>query len=216
MAYQHDVFISYKREHLWTPWTRDHFKVLLRSYLQQDLGREPEIFVDERIIVGADWVDSLAEHLAHSRVLVAIFSADYFSSDWCIHELDLMLERSQSCPGATSEDARLIIPVIVHDGDLIPVPVKRRNPVHLEKYRIAHINRETLDYHEFSKAMQALSPMIASAVQSAPAYEDAWVSTHKQRLNMVFENVEKKQRTPPQKFTLVPPSPPTSVPRPTF
>jgi hypothetical protein len=34
MTYQHDVFISYKREANWTPWTRDHFKNLLQSYLQ--------------------------------------------------------------------------------------------------------------------------------------------------------------------------------------
>lgn len=53
MSYAHDVFISYKREARWTAWTRDHFRKLLASYLQQDLGREPEIFVDERIVVGA-------------------------------------------------------------------------------------------------------------------------------------------------------------------
>lgn len=214
MAYQHDVFISYKREHCWTPWTRDHFKVLLKSYLQQDLGREPEIFVDERIIVGSDWVEALAEHLAQSRVLVAIFSADYFGSDWCIHELDLMLERCQSIPDATAEDARLIIPVIVHDGELIPQPVKRLQPARLEQYRIAHINRDTHDYHNFSKEIQALSPMIAAAIRNAPEFEDHWVEHYKTRFNTIFENAERKAHTPPTRFVLAPQRPPTSVPRP--
>lgn len=213
MSYKHDVFISYKRELCWTPWTRDHFKKLLASYLQQDLGRAPEIFVDERIIVGADWVDSLAEHLATSRVLVAIFSADYFGSDWCIHELDLMVERSQAVPGAKAEDVRLIIPVIVHDGNLIPHPVTRRQPAHLEKYRIAHINDATPDYHEFSKEMRTLSPMVATAINGAPDYDDKWIAHHKQRLNAVFDAADKKTHFPPTKFKLVPPSPPSAPPR---
>lgn len=67
MAYQHDVFISYKREQLWTPWTRDHFKKLLQSYLSQDLGRSPDIFVDERVEVGEDWVGALAHLKAANR-----------------------------------------------------------------------------------------------------------------------------------------------------
>ena len=94
MSYLHDVFISYKREALWTPWTRDHFKTLVQAYLQRELGRSPEIFVDENLDVGEDWVDGLAANLAKSRVLVPIFSGDYFGSDWCLNELDLMLGRS--------------------------------------------------------------------------------------------------------------------------
>jgi hypothetical protein len=47
-----------------------------------------------------DWVNSLADNLAKSKVVVAVFSGDYFSSPWCIHELDLILERSKACSGA--------------------------------------------------------------------------------------------------------------------
>ena len=51
MSYPQDVFIGYRREFLWTTWIRDHFQTLLASYLQPDLGRKPDIFMDERI----DW-----------------------------------------------------------------------------------------------------------------------------------------------------------------
>jgi hypothetical protein len=44
--------------------------------------------------------------------MIALLSKDYFSSDWCVHELDLMMERAQG--------ADLIIPIVVHDGDAIP------------------------------------------------------------------------------------------------
>lgn len=119
MSYQNHIFVSYKREELWTPWTRDRLKQLLISYLQPELGGErPEIFVDEFIDIGADYVDTLAEQLATSMALVAIFSGDYFASDWCLHELDLMLDRIGGRPG-------LIFPVVVHDCDSLPAPIDR-------------------------------------------------------------------------------------------
>jgi TIR domain len=214
MAYEHDVFISYKREPSWTPWTRDHFKKLLQSYLGQDLGRQPDIFVDERITVGADWVDSLGEHLAKSRVLLAIFSADYFGSDWCVHELDMMLERSRACSRAKAEDARLIVPVVVHDGEHIPSAVQRLQPARFEKYRIAHINDASPDYHEFSKAMKQLSPAVAAAIKGAPAFATKWAAHHKARFNTIFKNSAASKPTLPTGFVLRRPSPPLKVPRP--
>src|SRR5689334_15080969 len=128
MPYAPEVLISYRRELAWTPWVRDDFRGLLRTYLQQDLGRTPDIFVDDRIEVAADWVDDIGEHLATSRVALMLFSKDYFGSDWCLHELDLMLDRSKSVPTAKPDSCRLIIPVVVHDGEHIPHPVKRIQP----------------------------------------------------------------------------------------
>ena len=49
--------------------------------------------------------------------MVALLSKDYFSSDWCVHELDLMMER------ASNQD--LIIPIVVHDGEVIPDAVRQ-------------------------------------------------------------------------------------------
>lgn len=187
MAYEHDIFVSYRREVQWTPWVRDHLKVLLQSYLQQELGSSPDIFVDERIDVGADWVDELGEHLAKSKVVLAVFSRDYFDSCWCVHELDLILARIQSTTLAGSKP-RLIIPTIVHDGELIPVEVKKIQPCDLKKYRIACINKNTADYHEFSVAIGGLAPKIKSAILTAPAFETKWIDECKQRFNEVFVN----------------------------
>jgi hypothetical protein len=55
-----------------------YIKGLLQTYLHDDLGHKPEIFLDERIEVGADWVDELGENLAKSKVVVALFSGSYF------------------------------------------------------------------------------------------------------------------------------------------
>jgi hypothetical protein len=206
MAYQHDVFISYKREALWTPWVRDHFKKLLHCYLQQELMRAPDIFVDERIIVGADWVDELGLHLASSRVVVAIFSGDYFASDWCVHELDLIVQRC-------ARTYHLIIPTVVHDGEYIPDPVKRLQPLDLSKYRIACMYEHTSDYHDFSKAIRALAPAVRDAINRAPPFQPNWITEHQQRFNDVYQASLGSPPVAPSSFTLNRPSAPSAPPR---
>jgi hypothetical protein len=208
MDYQHDVFISYKRELNWTDWTRNHFKELLKSYLQQDLGRGPEVFLDERLEsdFGIDWVKDLGVHLATARIAVILFSRDYFASDWCLHELDLMLERAQTYSGS-----RVIIPVIGHDGELIPDRVARITPCDVKDYRIACINKHSLDYHEFSKRIKNLSPKVAEAVNGAPLFDSAWIPECIGRFEEVYEAQSKGNRLPTRQFTPKP-FPPLSTP----
>lgn len=213
MSYRHDVFISYRRHPEWTRWTRDHFKALLSTYLQPELGVEPDIFVDERIQVGIDWVDELAEHLATSKIMVAIFSGDYFGSDWCLHELDLMLERSTQAAQGKPKHSPLIVPVVVHDGNLIPQEAKRIQPMDLAKYRIAHINRDTTDYHEFSKAIGKLAPDVALQIKSAPPFDSVWESLCRKRFNEIFEAHNKGQKLDPRQFFANRPQPPTAAPK---
>jgi hypothetical protein len=213
MAYRHDVFISYKRQEVWTPWTRDHFKKLLNVYLQQELGWEPDIFVDERLAVGGDWVDGLAGHLAASRVLVAIFSGDYFGSDWCLHELDLMLARADAVAGGPAGRAPLIIPVVVHDGERIPPKAKRIQPADLSRFRIAYINKDTTLYQEFSQAMAQLAPHVAAAIQAAPAFDDRWVGDCQQRFNQVYEAECQNTWLEPETFQAQRPAPPNAPPK---
>jgi hypothetical protein len=214
MDYEHDVFISYRREQDgWTPWTRDHFKKLLKIYLQQDLGRPPSIFVDERIEPGMDWVDALAENLATSKVVVAVFSGDYFGSQWCVHELDLILERSSACAAGGKNDPRLIVPVVVHDGELIPDPVTRIQPADFSRFRVAFLTETAPLYQDFSMAMRVLSPKVKAAIDLTPPFDAGWIDHHRKRFNDVYAAVIAKTPLPPTQFALKSPTPPTAPPR---
>lgn len=185
MSYRHDVFISYCRDpQYWTAWTRDHFKHLMEIYLKQELGGKPDVFVDERIEEGADWPHELGEHLASSRIMVAVFSRDYFASQWCLHELDLMLGRSIT----TGSDSRLIIPVAVHGPDHIPDELWRKQAARFEEFRVAYIQRESQLYLRFSLAMKALVPKISRAIVSAPPYMEDWQAQARTRFDEVFKN----------------------------
>jgi hypothetical protein len=196
MSYEYDVFVSYRRELLWTRWTRDHFKRLLTSYLQQELGKPARIFVDERIEIGADYVQTLAEGLAKSKALVAIFSGDYFESLWCLHELDLMLDRRGGHPG-------LVVPVVVHDCDSLPAPIDRIQSADFKDFRVTHLCETGMKYEEFSRAIRAPAPQLAEVIRAAPTFRTAWVSTCVARLNAVHTAVKAGGSVSPSHF--VPP-----------
>lgn len=182
MDYLYDVFISYRRHREWTPWTREHVYGLLDAYLTQDLGRPPRIFIDERIEPGADWPTRLANALGRARVLLPVFSRDYFGSDWCIHELDLMHGRLRQHPGSS-----LIIPVIGHDGDLIPSEIKRLQSFDLSPFRNTDLQRRTPRFEQFSDSIKVLAPHVAAAIGSAPAFDPSWLDECQTRFDQVYE-----------------------------
>lgn len=200
MSYQHHVFVSYRREDRWTPWTRDYFRRELSAYLQQELQEKPDIFVDDRIHVGADYVAALAENLAHSRAMVAIFSADYFTSQWCLHELDLMLDRAGGAAG-------LVVPVVVHDCDKLPPPVSRIQCADLKQFRITRMFVEGQKYQDFSTAVSKIAPDLCRAVRAAPAFDAAWTNACVTRLTQVHEAGQRGGTIAPTWFE--PPPPPT-------
>jgi len=215
MTYEYDVFISYRRQARWTPWTREHFKGLLESYLQQDLGRRTKIFTDEHLEdkFARNWMVGLGNNLAKSRVAVMLFSRDYFDSDWCLHELDLMLGRARKSIGGKYPEERLIIPVVGHDGELIPDPIARQTFCDIQDYRIANICEGTILYQEFSMRVKLLSRSIAPAVDAAPPFDAAWVGDCVQRFEEVYDAQAAGFRLPPREFTPKPPPTLTTAPR---
>ena len=124
---------------------------------------------------------SLGEDLGRARVLLPIFSGDYFSSDWCMHELDLMHGRLLRFPRS-----KLIVPVLGHDGKLIPVEIARIQPFDLSAFRNTDIQRRTPRYEKFSEAVSDLAPHLADAIVTAPPFDSDWVQECQDRFNKVY------------------------------
>src|SRR5258705_3820007 len=96
MAYQYDIFISYRRNEESRRWIEAHFEPLLKLRVDLNLGREPVVFIDDRIESGTSWPLQLASALATSRILVPLWTKTYFQSKWCTEELSHMLAREQA------------------------------------------------------------------------------------------------------------------------
>ena len=123
--YENDIFLSYRRSDAdWVRWTRENFVRAMTSLLRVRLGRV-KVFVDETIEDGASWPNHLAMNLSRSRIMVAVLSRDYFSSDWCRLELALMHHREKSKNFRCAANPwGLIVPVVIDDGNCFPPEVQ--------------------------------------------------------------------------------------------
>jgi TIR domain len=195
MSYRSDVFISYRREkYAWTPWARDIFRLALESCLQRELGDPPNIFIDDQTPIGTNFVNHLASALARSKVMVALLSKDYFTSEWCIHELDLMMEKAQGYDQ--------IIPIVIHDGNTIPDAVALLQYTDFRDYAIPALRDAGPLHAEFWAKLVGLAPRIGNAVETAPDFDPSWDLAFRQRLTNVYNALKIGARVPPTQFTL--------------
>jgi TIR domain len=198
MAYDFDVFISYRRHGEWPTWTREIFRPLLYHWLGEELGRDPRIFVDYQIETGDSWPERLGNALGCSRVLVPLFSRQYFSSPWCRSEFALMRARearcnfrSPACPGG------LIVPAHIHDGKDFPESVRSIQGAQLQPYTNVRLSRGSITEERLSDEIRNWVPDIAGATNRAPDHDPAWLTIAAQEFLEQFLLSAPKQLVPP-------------------
>jgi hypothetical protein len=91
-THDYDVFISYARED--GDWVRANLYDPLVRCRTKD-GRKPRVFLDvdkEGVPPGANFIMFLAEAIARSHTVVAVYSSTYFSKEMCLGELSKAVE----------------------------------------------------------------------------------------------------------------------------
>jgi len=74
MDYKYDIFISYRRLGDTRNWIETYFLPLLINHLSQELGRNPEIFIDTQIETGDSWPNVLGEAIASSKIIIPLWT----------------------------------------------------------------------------------------------------------------------------------------------
>ncbi|EMF52141.1 MULTISPECIES: TIR-like protein FxsC [Streptomyces] len=106
-------------------------------------------FLDvQSIQVGQDWNAALGEALGHCRTMLALYTPDYFRSDFCGREWKAFEDRQRSHRAVTGVDAKALIPVLWEPVQNIPPGA-------------AHIQYDNLDLGE-NYAQSGLRRILAS------------------------------------------------------
>lgn len=186
MAYEYDVFISYRRESDPKEWTQDIFLPKFKAYLGAELGKTLNIFIDKQGIEGGQyWEDTLKIALAKSKCLVPVLMPSYFQSEWCVREFSVLYHRQeQLVPKPNS----LIVPFVIWDGDHFPPPAKALQyfPCH-EYYLTGKGFLDSPRYLEFQEKLKDWVVDVAKAIRSAPAWDSNWLDDT--WLNLPFGNL---------------------------
>ena len=202
MGYLHDIFISYKRDPEALEWIRRFLKPILMHRVQMELQRPATIYVHEvtaQIPAGTAWPVELGEVIACSRVLVAVWSGDYLSSDWCRQELSLMLHREQAAHARTARNKfGLVIPVVAHDGETIPVKLAAAQKLEVNEFFNSRMPSDGVKAEKLADLIALHAKGIAGAIKAAPRWEKKWPRKAAQQMLKLFDAKQRSQRALPR------------------
>jgi len=168
--YEFDVFISYRREGNPYKWVRNHFHPRLTDHLADHLRDDPKVFIDEGMEVGSVWPDRLEEALNRTRILVPVFSPQYFRSRWCLAEWHSMVEREKLLGRS-----RLIYPVLFSDSDNFPSFARERSWRDLKKWNHPDpVFQQTVRWIDFLQEIEKVAIDLAALVDEVPSWEPGW------------------------------------------
>ena len=173
MAYEYDVFLSYRRVFPFGAWVDEHFLPFFRPFLEGALNRSPRIFVDRSgIRTGDAWPERLQQALGFSRCMVAIWSPLYFNSEWCRRECAVMIHREQQLGfHSLGNPGGLVLPVCVFDGEHFPEIARRRQSLDCRRFFVVGDGfKKTELYVEFQQVVAGWSADVARAISHAPPW----------------------------------------------
>ncbi|MGD1929826.1 MAG: TIR domain-containing protein [Leptolyngbyaceae cyanobacterium] len=178
MSYEYDIFISYKRKQIWSTWIDEIFLEDFIDLLEEELCRKVKVFVDRKNVkTGTRWDLSIVKSLFDSRILLPLWSGEYFSSKWCKFELAHMLARQELCGFAKNPNSQcLIVPanIRIRDRQKIPECVRVLKPKELNEFANCRIADKSSRREELYKAVDDWVPDIAEAINAAPEHNSKW------------------------------------------
>lgn len=200
MAYKHDIFISYRRNPETLEWMKNHFLPLLSLRLELELSRKPDIYVDDQLESGMSWPLQLGTELGSSKILVVLWTGNYFSSKWCTQELCQMLARERETKRRKPKNPRgLVIPAVIHGKDRFPSELSDVQYFEMEKCFNVRMAKDSRRAEELDEILSNEAPAIAKAISNAPAWRSAWpLSSAKKLYRLLFQEGEVAQKTLPR------------------
>ena len=96
---------------------RNHFLPRLADRLNENSAEPVRLFCDELLDEGEEWAPALQDVLRKSKLLLAVWSADYFRSSWCMAEWESFRERERKLALPVGAPKSLVYPIRYADGE---------------------------------------------------------------------------------------------------
>jgi len=174
MSYQYEIFLSYRRSPTVGLWVKNHLHPKLQARIDEISPIPIRISLDTDMQSGSAWPDELKLRLRSSAILLTVWSADYFRSDWCMAEWRSFRQREAVLGFSTPQNPKgLVYPVRYADGDHFHNDAKTT----LCKFDFSELNypeeefRHTQKYLEFDDRVQKLAGDLLPLILAAPDWQ---------------------------------------------
>jgi hypothetical protein len=175
-GYKYDVFISYSRHGTVRNWLLNHFYPRLVECLVDEMEDAPKMFLDKEMSRGVHWPSQLENALQGSKILVAVLSAPYFRSKWCMTELDNMRAREKVLGLASPERPQgLIYPIRFADSSSFENEGRMR--AWWDFKGLDNPDRgfqESRDWHPFQQRVRECAQDLATLLKQVPPWRPDW------------------------------------------
>jgi hypothetical protein len=127
--------------------------------------------------------------------MVALWSKEYFGSEWCTAELSQLHLRDGHAEPA--ETLHLVVPVIIHDGDAFPPAFARTQARGIQRYTSPWPAPNTPDEQRLPEELRTLATAVAHAIDRAPNHDPGWERLSIAESRAEFADVVARQVTVP-------------------
>lgn len=176
MAYQYDVFISYRSKS--RDWLRKVFLPTFRHFLEEEVGKNVSIFVDwHEIQTGNAWEERLKNGLLYSKCLISLLQSTYFESDWCKKEFAVFEHRSrQNGMLSRVQPGSLVIPVVLHRGRDFPSVVDSLQVRDYQRFYYPNMKgfKKHKEFKELEAEVKTLAREVAQTIQNPLQWQSDW------------------------------------------
>ncbi|MDS0133243.1 MULTISPECIES: TIR domain-containing protein [unclassified Amycolatopsis] len=175
-GYKYDLFISYPRRGTASKWLLTNFYPWLVDFLVDEVGYEPKIFLDKGMHRGVHWPSQLENALRHSKIMVAVLSAPYFTSKWCMAEWKSMQAREEVLGLASPQCPQgLIYPIRYSDSNAFEEEGLRRSWWDFKGLDNPGPGyQDTRDWHSFQQKVRQCAQDLADLLKQVPAWQSDW------------------------------------------
>lgn len=177
MAYVHDVFLSYRHHGAVRDWVHNHFHPCLVEWLDATAGSHVSVFIDEDIEAGTLWPLALRQALATSKLMVSVYSPEYFRSPWCCAEFGTMTARQEVCGIAEDGPHTLIVPVKLMGSDTaFPADATTIEYVDLTSWNYPYpVFRDSTRFLDFADVVrERIAVPIVNRLSTVPVWNADW------------------------------------------
>jgi hypothetical protein len=175
MGYQYDIFVSYRRSLTVGQWVQNHLVPRLEARLNEVAPVPVRVFCDYKMADGVNWPEELKHQVRNSRLLLTIWSADYFRSNWCMAEWQSFRNREILLGLFSAEHTQgLVYPIRYADGDHYHIDAQ----LALCRKDFSRLNypddvfRLSAKYLEFDDLVRDMATELVARLGAVPPWQD--------------------------------------------
>lgn len=175
-GYKYDVFISYSRRGSVQKWLLNHFFPKLQDCLADQLAPAPTVYMDRTMPRGVHWPSELQKALRHTKIILPVFTPQYFESRWCRAELGSMRERERMLGLASLEIPQsLVYPILYSDSDTFPAEAREWSWWDFKGLDMPEpVFQESRRFENFHKKVVELAEDLVRVLQQVPEWQADW------------------------------------------